>query len=55
MPGIRISAIRHAISGSWPDFRKSSADANEVTANPDGFQQPLQRDPDQFVIIDNSD
>src|SRR5258708_24651586 len=39
MPGIRISTIRHAISGNWPDFNKSSADPNETAPKPEAFRR----------------
>src|SRR4029077_11681415 len=34
IPGIRISAIRHAVCWCWPDLRNSSADANASDDNP---------------------
>src|SRR5580704_13453978 len=40
IPGIRISAIRQAVSSCWPDFRNSSADANAFEGNPTDFIMP---------------
>jgi hypothetical protein len=40
IPGIRISAIRHAVWCCWPDFKKSSADAKAWDGNPTDFSMP---------------
>src|SRR5271156_3177031 len=40
IPGIRMSAIRHAVSCCWPDSRNVSADANACAGNPTAFSRP---------------
>jgi hypothetical protein len=39
MPGMRTSAIKHAISGSRPEFNKCSADSNETAPNPEALSR----------------
>src|SRR5258708_29889891 len=34
MPGICTSTMRHAVSCSWPDLRKPSADSNAAARKP---------------------
>jgi len=54
IPGMRISAIRHAVWCCWPDLRNSSADANACERQSDRFQHALQCAAHQVIIIDES-
>src|SRR5205807_6852073 len=40
IPGMRISAIRHAVWCCWPESRNSSADANACAGHPTAFSMP---------------
>ena len=53
IPGMRMSAIRHAVRFCSPEFKNSSADANARAGKSRLFHQAMQCAPHQLVIIDD--